>query len=174
VPAHVSTEVKSAQNTRKDRGPIKSAKRQSHSSESNWSEVAKERIKNRETLELEDCSVDVYNVNREIWKGVTKGHLLHYYHTMSQYILPHLHDRPLSLYLKLKGAFAAGVYIKDMEGHQPMCSEIFTIERKHKKEGKRDIWCATMSQHCCTRLILAALILTHGRPVQIITKNRTI
>lgn len=57
---------------------------------------------------------------------------------IAPYILPHLRDRPLSLYLKLKGAYAPGVYIKDMEGHEPQCAEVFPVERKHKKEGKRD------------------------------------
>jgi bifunctional non-homologous end joining protein LigD len=34
---------------------------------------------------------------------------------------------------------APGLYIKDMEGRQPDCADIFTVKRKHKKKGKRDV-----------------------------------
>lgn len=106
---------------------------------SNWPVVEGEEIRTEETLDVHPCPIKVYNVERVLWKGVTKAHLIQYYHSMASYLLPHLKDRPLSLYLKLRGPHAAGVYIKDMEGRQPECADIFSTRRKHRKEGKRDV-----------------------------------
>jgi bifunctional non-homologous end joining protein LigD len=107
--------------------------------DSNWPEVEREPIRNQEEFEIDSCYITLYNVDRELWKGITKGHLIQYYHSISKYILPHIQHRALSLHLKLKGPNAEGKYIKDMEGREPDCAEIFTTPRKHKKIGKRDI-----------------------------------
>jgi bifunctional non-homologous end joining protein LigD len=64
--------------------------------------------------------------------------LITYYHQVSRYILPYLKDRPLSLHVKPLNAGAPGSYIKDMEGHQPECSQIFTDRRRHEVKGKRE------------------------------------
>ena len=63
--------------------------------------------------------------------------MIQYYHSIAAYILPHLKDRPLSLHIKPVNANAPGFYIKDMEGRQPDCAEIFSDKRKHSKKGKR-------------------------------------
>jgi len=76
-------------------------------------------------------------VGREIWKGISKADLITYYHHISKYILPYVKDRPLSLHVKPLNAIAPGFYIKDMEGHQPACAEIFTDQRRHPVQGKR-------------------------------------
>jgi bifunctional non-homologous end joining protein LigD len=107
--------------------------------DSNWPDVEREPIRNQEEFEIESCNITLYNVDRELWKGITKGHLIQYYNNVSKYILPHIRHRALSLHLKLKGPNAEGKYIKDMEGRQPECAEIFTTPRKHRKAGKRDI-----------------------------------
>ena len=109
------------------------------SSESNWPQLESELIRNQEDLQIDDCNVTLYNVHRELWKGITKGDLIHYYQSVSKYILPHIQNRPLSLHAKPKGPNAPGLYIKDMEGREPECAEIFTTPRKHKKKGKRDV-----------------------------------
>jgi bifunctional non-homologous end joining protein LigD len=109
------------------------------SPDSNWQEVERESIRNQEEFEIDSCHITLYNVDRELWKGITKGHLIQYYNSISKYILPHIRHRALSLHLKLKGPNAEGKYIKDMEGREPDCAEIFTTPRKHKKPGKRDI-----------------------------------
>lgn len=105
----------------------------------NWALVDAENIRNEEVLQIEDCSIRVYNVDRELWKGITKAHLIQYYHTMAPVLLPHVRNRPLSLHLKLNGPNAPGAYIKDMDGRRPSCGEVFTTERKHHKAGKRDV-----------------------------------
>jgi bifunctional non-homologous end joining protein LigD len=109
------------------------------SPDSNWQEVERESIRNQEEFEIDSCHITLYNVDRELWKGITKGHLIQYYNSISKYILPHIRHRALSLHLKLKGPSAEGKYIKDMEGREPDCAEIFTTPRKHRKPGKRDI-----------------------------------
>lgn len=105
----------------------------------NWSEVDQEKIRNEDQLDVDGCAVRVYNVDRQLWNGVTKAHLIQYYHAIAPYLLPHIQGRPLSLHLKLKGPRAPGSYIKDMEGREPECATIFTTPRKHHKEGRRDI-----------------------------------
>jgi len=52
--------------------------------------------------------------------------------------LPYLKDRPESLHLKLRNAGAPGLYLKDMEGRQPDCADIFTDIRRHPVRGKRN------------------------------------
>ncbi len=63
--------------------------------------------------------------------------MITYYHQVSKYILPHLKDRPLSLHIKPLNAGAPGFYIKDMEGRQPDCSQVFIDKRRHEVKGKR-------------------------------------
>jgi bifunctional non-homologous end joining protein LigD len=105
--------------------------------DSNWKKIRKP--KSEEIFEIAGCSITIGDVEREPWKGITKADLIQYYHSITPYILPHIKDRPQSLHIKPTNAVAPGFYIKDMEGHQPDCAEIFTDRRKHKKKGKRDI-----------------------------------
>ena len=64
--------------------------------------------------------------------------MIGYYHSIAPFILPHLKGRPLSLHVKPINANAPGFYIKDMEGRQPDCAEIFSDKRKNPKKGKRN------------------------------------
>lgn len=108
------------------------------SSDSNWQKIVAEKTEDEAELNISDCSVSLTNVSREIWKGITKADLIQYYHNIGPYILPHIKDRPQSLHIKPINAGAPGFYIKDMEGNEPECADIFTDKRKHKKAGKRD------------------------------------
>jgi bifunctional non-homologous end joining protein LigD len=109
------------------------------SDDSNWPELEREPIRNQEEFDVDSCSITLHNVDREIWKGITKADLIRYYNEVSKFILPHITNRPLSLYVKPKGPNAPGLYIKDMEGREPECASVFTTPRKHKKAGKRDV-----------------------------------
>jgi bifunctional non-homologous end joining protein LigD len=109
------------------------------SADSNWPELEREPIKSQEELKIDACTITLYNVDRELWKGITKAHLIRYYHSVSKFILPHIQNRALSLHVKPRGPNAPGTYIKDMEGRGPDCAEIFTTPRKHKKAGKREV-----------------------------------
>lgn len=116
---------------------FKQAKSKPASPSSNWPSVEVQPKGDPDTLTLGDCTVEVYAVDREIWKGISKARLLEYYHHVARYILPHLKDRPESLHLKITNAGAPGLYIKDMEGRQPECGDIFTDTRRHPAKGKR-------------------------------------
>jgi bifunctional non-homologous end joining protein LigD len=107
---------------------------------SNWKLVDEEQQDADWTsFEMQHCTVPVHKLDRELWKGVTKGELLLYYTEIADILLPHIKDRPQSLVLKLINAGASRVFIKDMENRQPECAEVFSDRRRVKKEGKRNI-----------------------------------
>jgi bifunctional non-homologous end joining protein LigD len=107
--------------------------------DSNWPKILHKKIRSEHDFEIEGRTLHINNIEQELWHGVTKAQLITYYHAVSQYILPYLKDRPLSLHIKQDGANAPGFYIKDMEGQQPELLNIFSDERRHKKKGKRDV-----------------------------------
>jgi len=103
---------------------------------SNWRRLLDQEVTSTDTVELDNTTVLLTNVEINIWKDVNKAALIQYYHEIAETILPYLQDRPLSLHLKPHGAIAEGMYIKDMEGMQPEAGEIFTDKRRHPKPGK--------------------------------------
>ncbi|MFL5788557.1 MAG: DNA ligase D, partial [Flavisolibacter sp.] len=107
-------------------------------SDSNWPLILNTKINNRSTFTFEDKEVELTNIDRKLWEEFTKADLLMYYHAVYPFIFPHLKERPLSLHIKPVSPTAPGFYIKDMEGHQPEWADIYSMERKHKKKGKRD------------------------------------
>jgi len=114
------------------------AKIKTNKKESNWRVL--EAIKPRSDMDINmgDCTIKLTDVEKEIWSGVPKAKLIQYYHEVSRFILPHLKDRPLSLHVKYRGVRAPGLYIKDMDGRQPDCADIFIDQRRHPKPGKRN------------------------------------
>ncbi|MDB5276131.1 MAG: ligase [Ferruginibacter sp.] len=106
--------------------------------DSNWPSIEKQKITSSEQFDIGGCTIELNNVEKQLWKEVTKYDLIQYYHSMTNLILPYIKNRPQSLHIKQVNAIAPGFYIKDMEGHQPECADIFTDERKHKMKGKRD------------------------------------
>jgi bifunctional non-homologous end joining protein LigD len=116
-----------------NRGPAET------SEDSNWPELEKLPITSSDVFDIEGKQVTLTNVEKEIWPGITKAALIQYYHAVTPYIMPYLVDRPQSLHIKHIRATAPGMYIKDMEGRQPDWADIFTINRKHKKKGKREV-----------------------------------
>ncbi|HEY0741034.1 MAG TPA: DNA ligase D [Chryseosolibacter sp.] len=127
------------------------------SADSNWPELEHQPIRNQEAFEIDSCTVTLSNVDREVWKGITKARLIEYYNSISDYILPHVTGRPLSLHVKLKGPNAPGLYIKDMEGRGPECVEIFTTPRIHHKAGKRDVIDYLVCNNAATLLYIVNL-----------------
>jgi bifunctional non-homologous end joining protein LigD len=109
------------------------------SPDSNWPTLEKQKKTSASDFDIAGHTIELTNIERTIWEGVTKADLIQYYHSVAEYILPHLHDRPLSLHIKHIAATQPGLYIKDMEGREPPFAEIFSTERKHKKKGKRDV-----------------------------------
>jgi bifunctional non-homologous end joining protein LigD len=107
--------------------------------DSNWKVLDKQKITTEDSIIISKHKLKLTNVEKELWKGITKATLIEYYHKVSSFILPHLKDRPLSLHVKYNGPMKEGVYIKDMEGRNPEWSKVFSDTRRHKKKGKRDI-----------------------------------
>lgn len=115
------------------------SKKKPASTASHWRDVERQKIEHESEIEIDGCSITLSDVDRHIWKDITKATLIEYYHSVAQYILPHIQHRPQSLHLKLNGANAPGLYIKDMEGRQPDCAEIYPDKRRHPKQGKRSV-----------------------------------
>ena len=117
--------------------PQDSKKKLQTAADSNWPKLEKIQVTSSSDFEVDDCTIKLTNVDRELWKSITKADLIMYYNTVAEYVLPHLINRPLSLHIKPYGPTAEGLYIKDMEGRQPECADIFSTKRKHPKAGKR-------------------------------------
>ena len=111
----------------------------SQDAESNWKFIENEKIISEGNFKIGRHNLTLTNVEKQLWPNVTKADLIQYYHSVHALILHYLKNRPLSLHIKQNGPTKPGFYIKDMEGHQPNFVDIFSIERKHKKKGRRDI-----------------------------------
>ena len=111
----------------------------STSKDSNWPVLEKQKVTSEDVLRIEENNVRITNIEKTLWDDITKAELIHYYYSVSSYILPHLKHRPLSLHIKHIAPTVQGMYIKDMEGRQPEYADIFSTPRKHKKTGKRDV-----------------------------------
>ncbi|MES2648170.1 MAG: DNA ligase D [Bacteroidota bacterium] len=114
-------------------------KKRAASEASNWPEIERQAITSEQDFQIDDCTIRISNIEKEIWEGVTKAGLVTYYHEVAHYMLPYIQNRPQSLHVKLHGVHAPGLYIKDMEGRQPECADIFTTPRKHPKPGMRNM-----------------------------------
>jgi len=138
-PKEVMLEQPVSTNNEQPTKPTKKARTKKTTSEaSNWPAIEKIAVTSEEPFNIEGNTVVLTNVEKELWKGVTKADLITYYHNVAEYILPHLQGRPLSLHIKHIKPTVEGLYIKDMEGRQPTWAETFTTPRKHKREGMRD------------------------------------
>ncbi len=150
VPADISTTENSTdmKNDNKNERVIKEENKSDSSASnkvstegSNWPELERVEITSKDVFTFGDCDIELTNVEKALWEKekIPKAQLIQYYHSVQEYILPYLRDRPLSLHVKHIAPNAPGLYIKDMEGHQPECADIFSTPRKHKKKGKRDV-----------------------------------
>jgi bifunctional non-homologous end joining protein LigD len=117
---------------------VKEKRERKTSKYSNWRILEAIKPASESEFIISNCTIRISDIEKEIWKGVPKLRLIEYYHSIFRYIRPYIKDRPLSLHIKYKGAFAPGLYIKDMEGRQPECADIFTDKRRHPKAGKRN------------------------------------
>lgn len=67
------------------------------------------------------AGVPVTNTSKIFWPehGITKGDVIKYYEDISEFILPHLKDRPQSLYRTPDGILKKGFFQKNMKGKAP-------------------------------------------------------
>jgi bifunctional non-homologous end joining protein LigD len=107
--------------------------------DSGWQKVDEEqRGAEWQEFKVENCTIPVHSLDKELWEDIPKGRLLIYYSEMADYILPYIEDRPQSLNLKLNGIGAPRTIIKDMENRQPNCASVFLDNRRVRKAGKRN------------------------------------
>lgn len=101
-----------------------------------WEMLKKRKITSENELVIEGHKLNLLNIERELWRGITKADLIQYYISIADYILPHIKDRPLGLNICLQSAAQGGFFLRGMEGHLPSWTTIFITDRKHKKKGK--------------------------------------
>jgi bifunctional non-homologous end joining protein LigD len=110
----------------------------SQASDDAWETVQPKLITSQEAVEVEGHSILLTNIEKELWKGMTKAQVITYYNTIAPFILPYLKDRPLGLNISPEGPFRESVFIRGLRGHYPKWAKIYHTERKHKKAGKSD------------------------------------
>src|SRR4030095_5295236 len=83
--------------------------------------------KKKEGVKVGKFTVELTNQKKIYWpdEGYTKGDLLAYYDKMSDYILPHLENRPLSLKRNPNGINDPGFYHKDAGENAPAFVKTF-------------------------------------------------
>jgi len=90
-----------------------------------------------EEREYNGKTVKLSNLDKVFWtkEAYTKGDLIHYYETISEYILPYLKDKPLTLFRNPDGADQPGFFQKDMDlNHLP--NWIKTVQIKAESTQK--------------------------------------
>jgi bifunctional non-homologous end joining protein LigD len=107
-----------------------------YTDDATWKSVQPKLITSQEPVEVEGHKIVLTNIEKELWNGITKAHLITYYHSIAAYILPYLKDRPLALNISPDGPFKDSVFIRGLKGHYPHWASIYQTERKHKKAGK--------------------------------------
>jgi bifunctional non-homologous end joining protein LigD len=107
-----------------------------YTDDATWKSVQPKLITSQEPVEVEGHKIVLTNIEKELWNGITKAHLITYYHSIAAYILPYLKDRPLALNISPDGPFKDSVFIRGLKGHYPHWASIYQTERKHKKPGK--------------------------------------
>jgi bifunctional non-homologous end joining protein LigD len=72
-------------------------------------------------LEADGRELRLSNLNKVYWPddGITKGDLLAYYWNVADLLLPHLRDRPLTMYRMPDGLAGAPFYEKQVPAHAP-------------------------------------------------------
>ena len=78
-------------------------------------------MKQRTQLEVEGRTLEVSNLNKVLYPkaGFTKGQVIDYYIKISPYLLPHLHNRPITLKRYPDGVEGFFFYEKNCPAHRP-------------------------------------------------------
>lgn len=94
----------------------------------------KSSITTAKTIKAGNIHVPVTNFNKIFWPkdGYTKGDVINYYQQVSDYILPHLKDRPLSLKRNPHGIEDKGFYHKDAGENAPSFVKVFPYRNEEK------------------------------------------
>ena len=92
--------------------------------------------KNTQEIKIGRHRVTVSNRQKIFWpdEGYTKGDLLDYYERISDLILPHLKNRPLSLKRNPQGITDPGFYHKDAGENAPSFVDVFPVESESQEK----------------------------------------
>jgi bifunctional non-homologous end joining protein LigD len=71
--------------------------------------------------EIEGRELRLSNLDKEYWpgEGITKGDLVSYYYNVAELLLPHLRDRPLTMFRMPDGLAGEPFYEKQVPAHAP-------------------------------------------------------
>jgi bifunctional non-homologous end joining protein LigD len=85
----------------------------------------------KQVLEVEGRGVAVSNLDKVLYpSGFTKGQVIDFYIKISDYLLPHLQDRPVTLKRYPDGVKAAHFYEKDAPRFTPEWVRTFAVPRR--------------------------------------------
>ncbi|MGN6265430.1 MAG: ATP-dependent DNA ligase, partial [Ginsengibacter sp.] len=140
-----------------------------------WETLKKRKITSENKLEIEGHQMNLINIERELWPGITKAELIEYYISIADYILPHLKDRPLGLNICLQSAANGGFFLRGMEGQAPSWATIFSTERKHKKKGKSNTieWLVCNDTATLVYIVNLESIDIHPWTSRVVSPNKT-
>lgn len=96
-----------------------------------------------ENMDFDTEKVEISNPDKIFWpeQGYTKGDVVDYYNTMSDYILPYIKDRPQSLRRNPDGIKNEGFFQKDMAGKAPSWAKTRKIKSSSKGESVEYLIC---------------------------------
>src|SRR5437764_13245723 len=88
----------------------------------------------KEQLRIGNRKIEVSNIDKVIYPGgkFTKGKIIDYYIRISEYLLPHLKNRPVTLKRFPDGVFGDFFYEKDAPAFTPSWVQIVPMPRKEK------------------------------------------
>ncbi|RZJ89937.1 MAG: DNA ligase D [Chryseobacterium sp.] len=99
--------------------------------------------KNKKAVKVGGKELVFSNQDKVLWPddGFTKGDLIEYYSEISNYILPYLKDRPMSLHRFPNGIDQSSFYQKDMTDNVPDWIELYPYKAEGDKEQKNYMLC---------------------------------
>src|SRR5438477_6012590 len=91
--------------------------------------------KAKQHLNIDGRNVPVSNLDKILFPHgrITKAHVIDYYLRISNYLLPHLEDRPVTLKRFPNGALGPFFYEKDATGFTPDWLQTFPAPRRESK-----------------------------------------
>ena len=83
-------------------------------------------------VEFEGRRIRLSRLEKEMWPGITKADLISYYLRVSDFILPYLRGRPLTLNLYPDGISGKNIVMKNYPPHAPEWIERFPYRSEHE------------------------------------------
>lgn len=100
--------------------------------------------KNKPKKEGITFPIQLTNLQKTYWPGdgITKGDLIHYYETVSPFILPYLKDRPHSLLRHPEGIKGESFYQKHIRGNVPAFLQTYRHQSSSGSDDVRYLVCS--------------------------------